>query len=476
MDRADKKRTKIVATISDLKCDTSFIRALYEEGMDVVRLNTAHQNREATQKVINNVREASYRIALLLDTKGPEIRTLETASLPMDVKKGDEINIYEKGFYIEDTNAFEVSYSNFVEELPAIGTKILLDDGDIELEIKEKKQHEVRCEAKGNGTIKAKKSVNVPGARFTLPSLSDKDRDYIHFAIEKNLDFIAHSFVRNKEDIMEIQNILDEHESPIKIIAKIENQEGVDNIEEIMEVAYGIMVARGDLAIEIPYAKIPGIQRMLIQKGIENRKPVIVATQMLHTMIEHPRPTRAEVADIASAIYSEADAIMLSGETAFGKYPVESVRTMADVASEVEKSKQHFYETPTVVLSSDISAYLSKSAVKATARLNAAALIADSYSGRTVRNIAAFRSTKPVFAMCYDERLVREMALVYGINPWYLERCANSSEFIRHAVNALLKAGHINEQDRLVIVAGNFGQQHGASFMEISSAKNLKNY
>ncbi len=476
MDRADKKRTKIVATISDMKCETPFIRSLYEEGMDVVRLNTAHQNREATQKVIDNVREASYRIALLLDTKGPEIRTLETASLPMDVKKGDEINIYDKGFYIEDRNAFEVSYHNFVQELPSTGFKILLDDGDIELEVLEKKDHEVRCRALGKGTIKAKKSVNVPGARFKLPSLSEKDKDYIHFAIEKNLDFIAHSFVRNKQDILEIQNMLDEYNSPIKIIAKIENQEGVDNIDEIMEVAYGIMVARGDLAIEIPYAKIPGIQRMLIQKGIESRKPVIVATQMLHTMIENPRPTRAEVADIASAIYSEADAIMLSGETAFGNYPVEAVKTMADVASEVEKSKELFFETPRVVLSSDISAYLSKSAVKATARLNAAALIADSYSGRTVRNIAAFRSTRPVFAMCYDERLVREMALVYGINPWYLERCDNSSEFIRHSVNALLKAKHIEQDERLVIVAGNFGQKHGASFMEISSARNLKNY
>lgn len=476
MDRADKKRTKIVATISDLKCDTPFIRQLYEEGMDVVRLNTAHQDRQATQKVIDNVRQASYRIALLLDTKGPEIRTLKNPELPLKVAEGDSVDIYDKGFKLESENAIEVSYHNFVKELPETGCSILIDDGDIELEVIERKEHKVQCKALGSGTIKAKKSVNVPGAQFTLPSLSEKDRDYIHFAIENNLDFIAHSFVRSKEDVMEIQRILDEHNSPIKIIAKIENQEGVDNIDEILDIAYGLMVARGDLAIEIPYARIPGIQRQLIQKGIEKRKPVIVATQMLHTMIDNPRPTRAEVADIASAIYSEADAVMLSGETAYGKYPVESVRTMATVASEVEKSKLPFYETPTVVLSSDISAYLSKSAVKAVARLNAEALIADSYSGRTIRNIAAFRSTKPVFAMCYDERLVREMALVYGINPWYLERCSNSSEFIRHSVNALLDAGHVQGKDRLVVVAGNFGQSHGASFMEISSADNLKNY
>ncbi|MCF8307567.1 MAG: pyruvate kinase [Bacteroidales bacterium] len=476
MDRADKKRTKIVATISDLKCDTPFIRSLYEEGMDVVRLNTAHQDREATQKVIENVRKASYRIALLLDTKGPEIRTVENPQLPMEVKEGDIIYLYDKGYFVEDAYALEVTYHNFVDELPGLGYKVLIDDGDIELEVKEKKEHEAVCVALSSGTIKAKKSINVPGARFKLPSLSEKDRDYIHFAIENNLDFIAHSFVRGKEDVLEIQKILDEYNSPIKIIAKIENREGVDNIDEILEVAYGMMVARGDLAIEIPYAKIPGIQRYLILKGNEKRKPVIVATQMLHTMIENPRPTRAEVTDIASAIYSEADAIMLSGETAYGKYPLESVQTMAEVASEVEQSKEPFYETPTVVLSSDISAYLSKSAVKAVARLNAKALIVDSYSGRTIRNIAAFRSTKPVFAMCYDERLVREMALVYGVNPWYLERCQDSSELIRHSVNALLNAGHVSDRDRLVIVAGNFGQKHGASFMEISSAENLKNY
>jgi pyruvate kinase len=328
----------------------------------------------------------------------------------------------------------------------------------------------------GEGIIKKKKSVNVPGARFHLPTLSRKDIDYIHFAIEHNLDFIAHSFVRSKEDVMAIQHILDEHNSPIKIIAKIENQEGVDNIDEILDVAYGLMVARGDLAIEIPYAKIPGIQRKLIQKGIERRKPVIVATQMLHSMIHNPRPTRAEVNDVASAIYSHADAVMLSGETAYGDYPVESVKTMANVAVEVEKSIEPFYETPMVVLSSDISAYLSKSAVKACTRLNANAIIADSYSGRTIRNIAAFRSNKPVFAMCYDERLVRELALLYGINPWYIHTCKNSHEFIRHSVNAILDRKYIKHEDRLVILAGNFGQKHGASFMEISTADNLRNY
>lgn len=477
MDRADKKRTKIVATISDLNCGTTFIRRLYEQGMDVVRLNTAHQDREATMKVVNNVREASYRIALLLDTKGPEIRTVKNDAMPVEVSEGDIITVFDQGHYQSQPNAIEVSFNNFSNEIPEKeNVSILIDDGDLELKIREIKSHSLVCEAMSNGEIKGKKSVNVPGSRFSLPSLTEKDKDYIHFAIENNLDFIAHSFVRDKEDVLAIQRILDEHNSPIKIIAKIENQEGVDNIDEILEVAYGIMVARGDLAIEIPYAKIPGIQKDLINKCIQKRKPVIVATQMLHSMIEHPRPTRAEVADVASAIYSQTDAVMLSGETAYGQYPEESVETMANIALEVEKSKEPYHDSPTVVLSTPVSAYLSKSAVKASARLNAAALIADSYSGRTIRNIGAFRSRVPVFAMCYDERLVRELALTYGINPWFMQRCKNSTEFIRQSVKQILKGDHVRDEDTLVVVAGNFGPQHGASFIEISTTENLKNY
>ncbi len=477
MDRADKKRTKIVATISDLNCDTPFIRRLYEQGMDVVRLNTAHQDREATLKVVENVRKASYRIALLLDTKGPEIRTEKNSALPLEVLEGDMLTVFDKGHFKEQDKAFEVSFDNFSNEIPEKeNISILIDDGDLELEIKEIREHSIVCEAMSTGVIKGKKSVNVPGARFTLPSLTEKDKDYIHFAIENNLDFIAHSFVRDKEDVLAIQKILDEHNSPIKIIAKIENQEGVDNIDEILEVAYGIMVARGDLAIEIPYARIPGIQKELINKCIQKRKPVIVATQMLHSMIENPRPTRAEVADVASAIYSQTDAIMLSGETAYGKYPEEAVETMANIAKEVEKSKEPYHDSSTVVLSTPVSAYLSKSAVKASVRLNSTAIIADSYSGRTIRNIGAFRSKVPVFAMCYDERLVRELALTYGINPWFMQRCKNSTEFIRQSVHQILKGDHVKDEDTLVIVAGNFGPQHGASFIEISTTENLRNY
>ena len=232
-----------------------------------------------------------------------------------------------------------------------------------------------------DGRIEGRKSVNVPKVNFQLPSLSEKDKGYVRFSIEQDVDFIAHSFVRNKEDVLAIQAMLDERKSPIKIIAKIENQEGVDHIDEILDHVYGVMVARGDLAIEIPYERIPGIQKMLINKCISRRKPVIIATQMLHSMIRNPRPTRAEVSDIANAIYGKTDAIMLSGETASGQYPLEAVTTMATVAAEVEKSRSDIHDTPTVVLTNERSAFLTKTAVEASLKLNARAIIADTSSG-----------------------------------------------------------------------------------------------
>jgi len=474
MERKIIKRTKIVATISDLKCDTDFITQLYQEGMDVVRLNTAHQDHEATMKVINNVREVSDRIALLIDTKGPEIRTTKKGT-PITVSKDAEVTIWDAGHFIEEDSSIEVSYEHFSKEIHE-NSSILVDDGDIELKVKEIKEHCLICTACSSGEIKQRKSINVPAAKFNLPSLSEKDHGFILFAIENNIDFIAHSFVRNKKDVLEIQKILDAHNSDIKIIAKIENQEGVDNIDEILDYAYGVMVARGDLAIEIPFEKLPGVQKYLINKCIARRKPVIVATQMLHSMISNPRPTRAEVSDIASAIYSQADATMLSGETAYGDYPIESVRTMATVAKEVEETKEKFHEAPAIILNNEISAYLAKSAVKASVRLEAKAIVADSSSGRKIRDLAGYRSHAPIYAMCTDKRLERQMSLSYGVHTRHLKERGNKQELIRESVNGLLTDGFVNDDDRVIIVGGSFGKGFGATFLEISSVKNLKNY
>lgn len=465
-----EKKTKIVATVSDMRCDVEFIKELYRAGTNVIRLNTAHQTPEDTVRIIQNVRAVSDKLALLIDTKGPEIRTSKT-DYKYEVKKGDTVKIKGDSSLSTDDKCVYVTHNNFVKEIDE-GQKILIDDGELELVIQEKKDDFLLCKATNNGIIKGKKSVNVPNAKFSLPALTEKDKEYIQFAIEHDIDFIAHSFVRNINDVKEIQQILDEKNSRVKIIAKIENQEGVDNIDEILEGVYGIMVARGDLAIEIPYEKIPGIQKKIINKCIEARKPVIIATQMLHSMISNPRPTRAEVTDIANAIYSKTDAVMLSGETAYGEFPIEAVQTMSTIILEVEKSRGDYHKTPITVLSSKTSAYLAKSAVEASIKLDAKVIIADTSSGRTLRNLAGFRGRKPVFSQCYDKRVMRELALSFGVFTNYLDSQA-PNEFIRKSLKQLEEIHEIKTQDRVVIIGGNYGINHGASFIEISEVDNL---
>ncbi|MGB4340554.1 MAG: pyruvate kinase, partial [Dysgonamonadaceae bacterium] len=257
------KHTKIIATISDKRCDTSFIQQLFNEGMDVVRMNSAHLNKEGFLKIVHNVREVSNRIALLLDTKGPEIRTTK-AEAPIELYAGDLIRIAGNPNGISSREVIYVSYPDIAKEMQP-GEDILIDDGEIDLKVEEVHADYILCRVQNDGVVGSRKSVNIPGVRINLPTITDRDRKFIRLAIESDIDFIAHSFVRNKEDVLAVQKILDEYNSPIKIIAKIENQEGVDNADEILDVAYGIMVARGDLGIEVPQEKIPGIQRSLIR-------------------------------------------------------------------------------------------------------------------------------------------------------------------------------------------------------------------
>lgn len=267
------KHTKIIATISDKRCDTSFIQQLFNEGMDVVRMNSAHLNKEGFLKIVHNVREVSNRIALLLDTKGPEIRTTK-AEAPIELYAGDLIRIAGNPNGISSREVIYVSYPDIAKEMQP-GEDILIDDGEIDLKVEEVHADYILCRVQNDGVVGSRKSVNIPGVRINLPTITDRDRKFIRLAIESDIDFIAHSFVRNKEDVLAVQKILDEYNSPIKIIAKIENQEGVDNADEILDVAYGIMVARGDLGIEVPQEKIPGIQRSLIRKAIRYKNPLL---------------------------------------------------------------------------------------------------------------------------------------------------------------------------------------------------------
>lgn len=470
------KKTKIVASISDLRCDEDFIRELFNAGMNVVRMNTAHASREGFEKIIANVRKVSNRIAILMDTKGPEVRTTILANgEPIDFKTGEKVKIVGNPQQETTHECIAVSYTNFVHDLN-IGETILIDDGEIELAVLNKDNDTLLCEVKNDATLGSRKSVNVPGVRINLPSLTEKDRNNILYAIEKDIDFIAHSFVRNKQDVLDIRKILDEHNSNIKIIAKIENQEGVDNIDEILEVADGIMVARGDLGIEVPQERIPGIQRILIRKCVKARKPVIVATQMLHTMIQNPRPTRAEVTDIANAIYYRTDALMLSGETAYGKYPVEAVKTMTKVAAQAELDKLSENDIPIPLEDNcSVTEFLAKQAVKAANKMNIRAIITDSFSGFTARNLAAFRGKIPVLAICYNEKTMRHLALSYGVEAIYMPELANGQEYYFAALRKLMKDGVIKDNEMIAYLSGGKKFTH-TSFLEINVVSDVLKY
>lgn len=464
------KRTKIVATISDKRCEIGFLRELYEAGMNVVRLNTAHQTLDEAMKVVRNVRAVSDQIALLIDTKGPEVRTCDIV-VPVRVEKGEIIFMTGDRTLVAE-KLIHVSYEHFVRDVQ-IGDKILVDDGDVELIVRDKKENCLELEASNPGEIKDKKSINVPGVNMHLESLTDKDRKFIQFAMDNKLDFIAHSFVRNKQDVMEIQQILDEQHSNIKIIAKIENQEGVNHIDEILDHVYGVMVARGDLAIEIDAEKIPLIQRYIVNKCIESKKPVIIATQMLHTMIDHPRPTRAEVSDIANAVFSGTDAIMLSGETAYGDYPLEAVKVMSRVAEANESILPPDANRNLVRINNEITAALARVAVRMTTMLPIKAIVVDTNSGRTARYLSAFRGGLPVYARCYDEHVMRELALSFGVRPYFSVKPHSRDEFMRDIPQVLLQNGY-QPEDQILVIGGSFGHVRGASFLEVCKISDIK--
>ena len=467
----EKKRTKIVATISDKRCDREFIKQLYEAGMDVIRINSAHCTVDFVPLMVKTAREVSDKIAVLVDTKGPEIRST-ICDEPIMLKGGDRINVIGEPERKSTGKAIYVTHPGFSSDVP-VGSQILFDDGGISFRVEKRRGNALECLIENDGVLGSRKSVNIPGIKLNLPSLTEKDRRFLEMAARTGVDFIAHSFVRSKQDVLDVREVLASFGSDIKIIAKIENQEGVDNIDDILDNAYGIMVARGDMGIEIPYEKIPGIQKMITTKCIVRRKPVIIATQMLHSMITNPRPTRAEVTDIASAIYYQTDAIMLSGETANGKFPLESVKTMTKVALEVEKNKEKFLDIPYLDIDGDISAYLAKVAVKTSFRLGARGIIADTMGGRTIRDMASYRGINLVLAQCYSERTMRELALSYGVYTSYQEKKNSVDEFIHIALKNLVKAHNLKGDDLIVVLAGNFSGGSGFSFIEVGSVQYL---
>ncbi len=448
------KQTKIVCSISDRRCDVDFIRGLFNEGMNVVRMNTAHATPDGIRSIIRNTRAVSPHIGILIDTKGPEVRTTDVES-PIEYKTGDVVRIFGRPEMNTTHDIINVSFPDFAKDVK-VGDIILFDDGAIGMKVMGIEGPAVYVEVQNDGVLGAHKSVNVPGEHIDLPALTEKDKRNINLAIEEDIDFIAHSFVRSADDVHAVQKILDECHSDIKIISKIENQEGVDNIDEIINASYGIMVARGDLGIEVPVEKIPGIQRMIIRKCVERHKPVIVATQMLHTMITNPRPTRAEVTDIANAIYSNTDALMLSGETASGKYPLEAVKTMAAVAEQAENDRNSFDAMYNVPLNEHCSQreFLSHSAIESSRLLGIAGIITASKSGYTARCLATYRGPKPILAICYNDKLQRWLNLSYGVIAVRQKEKASSGEIFNAALRMLRQKGYVTNEDKVAYLSG----------------------
>ncbi len=466
-----KKRTKIVATISGNNCDAAFMKELVAKGVNVFRINTAHQALEEAATVLQLIRETAPHAAVLIDTKGPEVRTSSYGEA-VEVRKGDTIKIEGNPNGESSREVVYVNAVNFVDDV-SVGNRVLIDDGETGMFVIDKTGDTLICKVENDGVIKLRKGVNVPSVELHLPVISEKDRAFIQFAIDHQLDFIAHSFVQHASDVYTIKEILDAQQSEVKIIAKIENQTGVDNIDEIIEAADGIMVARGDMGIEIPIERIPVIQRSMVKACIRANKPVIIATQMLHSMIHNPRPTRAEVTDIATAVYEKADALMLSGETAMGAYKLESVEMMAKVIKETENLLSESTLKPELN-NQNILSVLSHSAVLACTNLPIKAIIVDTLTGRTPKFLSSYRGNVPVYAFCYSDTVRRQLALSYGVEAYAIEQENSRDVFIHTTVNLLLEKDKLKLDDLVVVLGGSFGPNNGATFVEISTVKNLQ--
>ena len=449
------KKTKIVCTLGPVSENEETLRELIKNGLNVCRLNFSHGSHEEHKGRMDLVKklreELNMPTAILLDTKGPEIRTGKFDAPEVLLEEGQTFTITMKDV-MGDKERCTVSYKGLANDVKT-GDTILIDDGLVGLTVKEVNGDDIVCEVQNSGIVKNHKGVNVPGVKVNLPAITEKDRSDIEFGIEQGIDFIAASFVRKVSDVLAIREILEENNAThIKIISKIENQEGVDNLDEIIEVSDGIMVARGDLGVEIPTEEIPVVQKLMIKKCNEAGKPVITATQMLDSMIRNPRPTRAEVTDVANAIYDGTDAIMLSGETAAGKYPVEAVKTMATIAKRAEETMRNRRDK--INKSKNVTDAISYATCTTAMDLDARAILSSTASGHTARMVSKFRPDCPIIATTSDESVRRQLSLTWGVLPVMRNKSANTDQVIVNSIEAAKTAEYVNENDIVVITAG----------------------
>lgn len=454
------RRTKIVCTLGPATSEDSILKRLMLEGMDVARFNFSHGTHESHKENFDRVdkfrRELDLPIATLLDTKGPEVRICQFKEGKVHLTKGSMFTLTNRE--VEGTQEIvSVTYKDLPKDVKE-GSRILLDDGLIELNVERiDNQTDIVCRVMNNGDLSNNKGVNLPDTRLTMPYLSDKDRSDIIFGIETGYDFIAASFVRCADDVLEIRKILEKYDcQSIRIISKIENQEGVDNIDEIIRVSDGIMVARGDMGVEIPGEEVPSIQKMIIKKTTMVGKQVITATQMLDSMIKNPRATRAEISDVANAIYDGTSAIMLSGETAAGAYPVEAVQTMARIALKTESDIDyvtHFKER-SANRTSNVTSAISHATCTTAHDLGAAAIVTVTKSGRTARMISKFRPSCPILGCTTNESVYRHMSLMWGVKPLLMDEKQTADDLFEESLEVAEHTGMVNKGELVVITSG----------------------
>ncbi|WP_050616029.1 pyruvate kinase [Bacillus testis] len=471
------RKTKIVCTIGPASESLEKLTSLMEAGMNVCRLNFSHGSHEEHAARIKTIREAAEKtgkqIAILLDTKGPEIRTNDMENGAVELKTGNSI-IISTTEVLGTTEKFSITYRELIDDV-SVGSRILLDDGLVGLEVTkiDKENGEIHTRILNDGILKNKKGVNVPGVSVNLPGITEKDRQDILFGIEQGVDFVAASFVRRASDVLEIRELLDNNNGHyINIIPKIENQEGVDNIDDILAVSEGLMVARGDLGVEIPAEEVPLVQKQLIKKCNALGKPVITATQMLDSMQRNPRPTRAEASDVANAIFDGTDAIMLSGETAAGSYPVEAVQTMHNIAVRTETALNHkeLISKRSKDSEHNITDAIGQSVAHTTLNLNANAIITPTESGHTARMISKYRPEAPIIAISSNDYVSRRLCLVWGVQPIVGPKTNSTDEMLDNAITQSLNSGYVSYGDLVVITAGvPVGETGTTNMMKIQS-------
>ncbi len=452
-------KTKIICTLGPASDNKETFSDLVRSGLSVARLNLSHGNQKGYEKIINMINEVSEEldtpVAVLMDTRGPEIRTKLFVDGQVTLESGHTVTICY-GDFEGTAEKFCINYPHLHDDV-RIGSIVLIDDGLIELEVTAIHEEEVICIVKNGGVVKNRKGVNVPNINLKLPAITDKDIEDIKFGITKDIDFVAASFIRTKEDVLFIRDLLDSNGGKdVQIISKIESQEGVDNIDSIIEVSDGIMIARGDLGVETPAEVIPLTQKMIIKKCNEAEIPVITATQMLDSMINNPRPTRAEVSDVANAVLDGTDAIMLSGESAAGKYPVEAVRVMKKIAEASEKTIdfKSLFDKILKFKEKSVTNAVSYASCSTAVHLRASAIICPTYSGKTARLISMFRPNMPIIATTSSKKAQKQMMLYWGVRPLLVKQETSSDILFYKSVEKAKQLGFVKPKDRVVITAG----------------------